>query len=130
MALLFGLIGVGYLLGPEPYALWLGSLYLLGALVWVLVPWSTSIVWIDVGPDEFRVQRNGRAFAARMDDILDIEAHRHWQSSRVKDRAPAYWLKVRRINGRPWHFEYIRPGAGERVLAALYRFHKPILVYR
>ena len=63
-----------------------------------------------------------------MRDMLDVEAHHHWQSPFAKNRAPPYWLKIRRSSGRAWRLEYIDPAAGDRLLAVLHRFQKPILV--
>ncbi len=129
VAVLFVLVAALYFVAPWPGAQWLGWLYLLLALGYPLAAWGATITSFEVGSDRIRVHRHARSQSLPAAEILDVEAHRHWQSPFAQGRAPAYWLKVRRSSGWSWRLQYIDPAAGDRLLAALYRLKKPILVY-
>ncbi len=126
---LFAVLAVVYFSSPDARMWYVGGLWLAGARRWAYAAWARSVAWVEVGPDRLQVRFFGRQQIVSMDDVLDIEAHRHWQSSLAKDRNQAYWLKIRRARGRQLLVEYLQPAAGDRVLAALHRFGKPILVY-
>lgn len=118
-----------WLANPYPEFRWLGWGYVALAFFYSLVAWSVSISWIEISPSTLRVGLASRSLVSSMSDVVDIEAHRHWQSPFAKGKIPLYWLKIRRTSGWPWRLQYIEPAAGDRILATLHRLNKPILVY-
>ena len=60
LALLFGLMGVGYVGGFPRADDWFGVYYLSMAAFVVVVAWWSTIAWIDVDPDRLRVGFHGR----------------------------------------------------------------------
>ncbi|HYM39709.1 MAG TPA: hypothetical protein VEY12_06150 [Thermoplasmata archaeon] len=129
LALLFAIVGIGYLAGFPRWMVPVGWFYLGVAALFVVEAWALSVSRIDIGPDVLRIRYNGRSRAIPMTDILTIEAHRHWQNPLMKAKPPDYWFKLRRAKGSPLRVEYVRPEAGDRILLALYRRQKPITVY-
>ncbi len=129
LAVLFVVVALMDFVNPYPEMRWLGWAYVALALVYPVIAWSVSVSWIELGPSTMRVRLASRSLIAPMSDVLDVEAHRHWQSPLTKGKQPPYWLKIRRTSGRSWRLQYIEPAAGDRILAALHRLHKPILVY-
>ena len=129
LALLFGLVGLAYLGGvPRTDELFAAYYLALAALV-VVAAWAGTIAWIEVDPGRLRVAFNGRVRAIAMADIVDVEAHRHWHNPLAHGRAPPYWLKLRIARRRARVLPYVQPEAGNRLLLALHRLHKPILVF-
>ncbi len=129
LAVLFVLIALMDFANPYPEIRWLGWVYVALAFLYPIVVWSVSVSWIELSPSMMRVRLASRSLVATMSDVVDVEAHHHWQSPFALGRVPPYWLKIRRASGRSWRLQYIEPAAGDRLLAALHGLHKPILVY-
>lgn len=127
--LFFAFAAALYFAAPWPGAQWVGWAYLLLAVAYAIAGWGATITSVVVSPERLEVRRHGRSRALALNEVLDIEAHRHWESPFAHGRPPNYWLKIRRSSGSAWRLQYIDPSAGDRLLAALYRFKKPILVY-
>lgn len=134
LPLFFGLIGIGYLAGIPRGTTWFGWFYLTLAGFSALTIWQSSIAWMEVDPGSLRVRFNGRSRVIPLSEVVNVEAHRHWHNPLTPRREPAYYLILRRPSRRAWPrrgwlLQYIAPEAGDRLLAALHRFQKPITVY-
>ncbi len=129
MSLLFALVAVMYLIRPIAGNEWIWWLYLAVAFLFPFAAWGARISWIEVGPERIMVRRPSRSQVIPMENVVEVEAHRHWRSFFEKESPPAYWLSIRRASGWPWRLYYIEPDAGDRLLAAIYRNHKPIRVF-
>ncbi len=114
---------------PIPDYRWIAWLYLAMALLFLPLAWGRHVSWIEVGPETLVVRGPVRSRRIPMQDVVGIEAHRHWHNPLATGRPPWYWLLIRRTRGRGWRVEYIAPEAGDRLLDALHRLRKPILVY-
>jgi hypothetical protein len=121
----------GYLLFTNLYRAspWVPLLILLQAMLVFLLSWASSPAWIDVGPEGVKFQPLLRVIRVPLHAIRDIEVHRHWQSAVMRNRAPDYWIKLRRSNLRGWILYHVQPEAGDRLLYLLHQYEKPILVY-
>ncbi len=130
LSVLFLLIAFEYVLRPIEGGAWLPWMYVAAAAVFPFAMWRASVSWVDIGPERITVRHPIGSSVASTPDILDVEAHRHWQSPLKKGKVPPYWIKMRRASGRPWLLQYIEPAAGDELLAALHRLEKPIMVYK
>lgn len=131
-ALFVGVVVIwAYFLVTNPYGIgpWIFPIFLAEFLFVLQLSWSSSPAWVDVGPDAVTYQPRHRAVRIPRDAIRDIEVHRHWQSSRARNRVPDYWILIRRSNLRGWILYHLRPEAADRLLYLLYQLKKPIMVY-
>lgn len=118
-----------YLVGPFPNAQWVGGCYLALGLLYPLAIWGSHASWIDVGPNGMSVHMPLRDRKIPMDEIVQIEARRHWRSPFGTRRPPRYWLLIRTRARWARQIQYLEPEAGDRVLAALHRAGKPIWLF-
>ncbi len=126
---LFAINALFYVAHPVPGYEWLAWLDLAVGLSFPFAIWAGSISWIEIDAERIVVRRPSRAQVISMQDVVGVDAHRHWQSSLVRGKPPAYWLSIRRTSRRPVRLDYIDPAAGDRLLVTLYQLKKPILVY-
>ena len=117
-----------FLAAPLSESRWLGWVYLLLGLLWPVAIWGSYVSWIEVGPDRLVVHHHSRTRAVPMDDIEQVEAHRHWPGPSGL-QAPPYWLLIRRRSGGRFRVPYIELEAGDRVLFALHRLGKRVWVF-
>ncbi len=116
--------------GPLPTSFpWIPLLWLVEMMMVLEVPYGMSPSWIEVGADRVEVHAPGRTRVIPMDKVLNVEAHHHWQTRHPRSNAPDIWLILHRSRWRGWALYHVRPDAGGRLLYALYRFNKPIMVY-
>ncbi len=121
--------GVLFLASPYPDNRWIGWMYFALGLLYPLAAWASHVTWVDVGPDRLVVHRHSRSQTLRLEEIVGVEAHRHWQNPYGPRGPPPYYLIFRTRSGLPRQVQYIQPEAGDRLLFDLYRLRKPILVY-
>ncbi len=126
---MFYLGAILFLSNPFPEMRWMGWVYLLLGALYLFAAWGAYVVWVDVGPDRIVVHRHSGSRVLAMEDVVQVEAHRHWQNPYGPRKPPPYYLIFRRRSGWPWQVQYLQPEAGDRLLFSLYRLKKPILVY-
>ncbi len=124
------LLGAFYWLISRPYLEGWGWFWIAYAGLFLLAGWSGSIVTFEVGPAQLVVRRHLRSQKAQMADVLRVDAKKMPWGFAARFRAAPYSIDVWLTGYRHWRLQNVEPEAGDRLLAALHGYQKPIWVVR
>ncbi len=106
---------------------WLWAAY---AVLLPLAAWLASIAAFEVDPTQMRVRRHLRSQRAPLNDVLRIDVRKMPWSFASRFRPAPYAIDVWLAGYRHWRLQYVEPEAGDRLLAVLHGYQKPIWVVR
>ncbi len=113
-----------------PELKWMAWFWVAYAGFFLLAVWLGNIASIEIDPSKIAVRRPIRSQQARMDDVLRVDARKMPWKYATRYRPAPYIIDVWLGGYRHWRLQYVEPEAGDRLLAILHGYHKPVWIVR
>lgn len=124
------LLGLWLLVMSQPSMGGFAWFWLAYAGLYMLAVWLTHLAVIELDATRITIRSHLWSKSAPMDDVLRIDARKMPWRYASRFRPAPYAMDVWLAGYRHWRLQYVEPEAGDRLLAALHGYQKPIWVVR